>query len=214
MATIEGTTPAAYATAVPASQDISITFSHALDPATVNASSVRLESEQTGRIDVSIALLDGDRRLVHVQEYAPPKSIDPEKAQRRLEEALVAVRGVLEIGDDQLCVKVRRQQKGSAQYEKLAASGEFHEVIEGGCRFLVNLRDYLDTGLFLDHRITRGLTTACCETCPTHARVLGDLKDPSDPIHEFLKTHKVQVLKPQMATGSKVYYAGLDGSVR
>jgi len=64
------------------------------------------------------------------------------------------------------------------------------------------------------HRITRGLTTACCETCPTHARVLGDLRDPSDPIHEFLRTHKVQVLKPQMATGAKVYYAGLDGSVR
>ena len=41
-----------------------------------------------------------------------------------------------------------------------------------------------------------------------------DLKDPKDPIHEFLRTHSVQILKPQMATGSKVYYAGLDGSVR
>ena len=48
----------------------------------------------------------------------------------------------------------------------------------------------------------------------TEARVLGDLKDPKDPIHEFLRTHKVQVLKPQMATGSKTYYNGLDGSVR
>jgi hypothetical protein len=44
--------------------------------------------------------------------------------------------------------------------------------------------------------------------------MLGDLKDPLDPIHEFLRTHKVQVLKPQMATGSKTYYNGLDGSVR
>jgi Fe-S-cluster-containing dehydrogenase component len=50
--------------------------------------------------------------------------------------------------------------------------------------------------------------------CPTGARRLGDLKDPSDPIHEFLRTHMVQVLKPQMATGAKVYYADLDGSVR
>jgi Fe-S-cluster-containing dehydrogenase component len=58
------------------------------------------------------------------------------------------------------------------------------------------------------------LTTACCETCPTGARRLGDLKNPRDPIHEFLRTHKVQVLKPQMATGSKLYYSGLDGSVR
>jgi len=44
--------------------------------------------------------------------------------------------------------------------------------------------------------------------------VLADLKDPKDPIHAFLRDHKVQVLKPQMATGSKMYYNGLDGSVR
>jgi hypothetical protein len=41
-----------------------------------------------------------------------------------------------------------------------------------------------------------------------------DLKNPKDPIHEFLKTHEVQVLKPQMATGAKVFYNELDGSVR
>jgi Fe-S-cluster-containing dehydrogenase component len=64
------------------------------------------------------------------------------------------------------------------------------------------------------HRITRGLTTACCEVCPTGARMLGDLKNPNDPIHEFLRSRKVHVLKPQMATHSKAYYAGLDGSVR
>ena len=51
-------------------------------------------------------------------------------------------------------------------------------------------------------------------SCPTSARVLGDLKNPDDPIHDFLRTHKVQVLKPQMATGSKLYYSGLDGAVR
>ena len=64
------------------------------------------------------------------------------------------------------------------------------------------------------HRITKGLTTACSEVCPTGARMLGDLKDPSDPIHDFLRDNMVQVLKPQMATGAKVYYADLDGSVR
>jgi tetrathionate reductase subunit B len=58
------------------------------------------------------------------------------------------------------------------------------------------------------------LTTACGENCPTGARQLVDLKNPKDPIHEFLKTHSVQVLKPQMATGAKAYYNGLDGSVR
>ena len=83
-----------------------------------------------------------------------------------------------------------------------------------GCRFIDPRTETVDKCSLCYHRITRGLTTACCETCPTEARVLGDLKNPKDPIHEFLRTHKVQVLKPQMATGSKTYYNGLDGSVR
>jgi tetrathionate reductase subunit B len=64
------------------------------------------------------------------------------------------------------------------------------------------------------HRITQGLTTACCENCPTGARQLVDFKNPQDPVHEFLRKHKVQVLKPYMATEAKVYYNNLDGSVR
>jgi len=83
-----------------------------------------------------------------------------------------------------------------------------------GCRFIDPRSRTVDKCSLCYHRITKGLTTACCETCPTGARTLGDLKDPRDPIHEFLRTHKVQVLKPQMATGSKTYYNGLDASVR
>lgn len=83
-----------------------------------------------------------------------------------------------------------------------------------GCRFIDPRTNTVDKCDLCYHRITRGLTTACCEVCPTAARMLGDLKDPHDPIHAFLKGKKVQVLKPQMATGSKTYYAGLDGSVR
>jgi len=83
-----------------------------------------------------------------------------------------------------------------------------------GCRFIDPRTHTVDKCNFCYHRITRGLTTACCETCPTGTRVLADLKDPKDPIHAFLRDHKVQVLKPQMATGSKVFYNGLDGSVR
>jgi len=83
-----------------------------------------------------------------------------------------------------------------------------------GCRFIDPRTETVDKCSLCYHRITRGLTTACCETCPTGARQLADLKDPNDPIHEFLRTHKVQVLKPQMATGSKTYYNGLDGTVR
>ena len=83
-----------------------------------------------------------------------------------------------------------------------------------GCRFIDPRTHTVDKCSLCYHRITKGLTTACCEVCPTGARALGDLKDPDDPIHEFLRTNMVHVLKPQMATGAKVYYADLDGSVR
>jgi tetrathionate reductase subunit B len=83
-----------------------------------------------------------------------------------------------------------------------------------GCRFIHPERKTAQKCTLCYHRITKGLTTACCEACPTAARQLADLKNPKDPIHEFLKTHSVQVLKPHMATGAKVFYNGLDGSVR
>jgi len=83
-----------------------------------------------------------------------------------------------------------------------------------GCRYIHPTKHVADKCTLCYHRITKGLTTACVENCPTGARQLANLKDPKDPIHEFLKTHDVQVLKPQMATGSKAFYYGLDGSVR
>ncbi len=83
-----------------------------------------------------------------------------------------------------------------------------------GCRFIDPRTHTVDKCTLCYHRITKGLTTACCEACPTGARMLVDLKNPDDPIHEFLRSNKVQILKPQMATGAKVYYNGLDGSVR
>lgn len=83
-----------------------------------------------------------------------------------------------------------------------------------GCRYIDPRTDVVDKCNLCYHRITKGLTTACCEVCPTGARQLVDLKDPEDPVHEWLRTHKVQVLKPHMATQSKVFYNGLDGSVR
>jgi Fe-S-cluster-containing dehydrogenase component len=83
-----------------------------------------------------------------------------------------------------------------------------------GCRFIDPRTNTVDKCSLCYHRITKGLTTACCETCPTGARQLGDLKDPYDPIHALLRNNAVQVLKPQLATGAKLYYKGLDGSVR
>ncbi len=83
-----------------------------------------------------------------------------------------------------------------------------------GCRYLHPERQTADKCTLCYHRITKGLVTACVEACPTGARQLADLKNPNDPVHEFLRDNKVQVLKPQMATGAKVYYKDLDVAVR
>jgi len=94
---------------------------------------------------------------VHLQEYHAPKSIDPKKAAERLRDVLDALSQALDIAPDRIHLKVRQQQKGKQQYQKQAKRGLLKEVREGNCRFLVNLTDYLDTGLFLDHRPTRRL---------------------------------------------------------
>jgi 23S rRNA (guanine2445-N2)-methyltransferase / 23S rRNA (guanine2069-N7)-methyltransferase len=94
---------------------------------------------------------------VHLQEYRAPKQIDEHKAAQRYKDVVAAIPQVLEIAPDKIHQKVRQQQKGAQQYEKQAKRGIFKEVQEGNCRFLVNLSDYLDTGLFLDHRPTRQL---------------------------------------------------------
>jgi 23S rRNA (guanine2445-N2)-methyltransferase / 23S rRNA (guanine2069-N7)-methyltransferase len=101
--------------------------------------------------------VDWYEQWAQVQEYAPPKSVDPDKARQRLEEALAVIPAVLGIAPERIFVKVRQRQKGAAQYEKMGESGRFHEVHEHGAVFLLNFTDYLDTGLFLDHRPTRAL---------------------------------------------------------
>ncbi|HEY5529287.1 MAG TPA: class I SAM-dependent methyltransferase, partial [Thermoleophilia bacterium] len=93
----------------------------------------------------------------HVQEYAPPRTVDPVHARRRIKEVMVAVPEVLGIPSARVVLKVRRQQRGAEQYQKVDERGKYVEAREGGLRFLVNLTDYLDTGLFLDHRLTRAL---------------------------------------------------------
>lgn len=91
----------------------------------------------------------------HVQEYAAPKTIDPQKSQDRLNHILNAIPSVLNIPSDHIVVKQRRQQKDHSQYEKLSTKSEYITIEEGACKLLVNLHDYLDTGLFLDHRPMR-----------------------------------------------------------
>lgn len=92
---------------------------------------------------------------LHVQEYAPPKSVDAIRAQERLDAVLAAAPAALGVAPDHVVLKVRERQRGLRQYEKRDARRERLQVREGAAVLLVNLHDYLDTGLFLDHRPTR-----------------------------------------------------------
>ena len=92
---------------------------------------------------------------MNVQEYQSPKSVDQQKADSRLVSLLAEIPSVLNVPKAQVLLKIRRKQRNTDQYEKQAESGVFHEIIEGGCRLLVNFDDYLDTGIFLDHRPIR-----------------------------------------------------------
>ena len=87
---------------------------------------------------------------------APPAGADDERA-----ELLAArVAAALGVPDDRLHLKRRAKAPGGTQYERFARGGDEIEVHEGGLRLLVNLTDFVDTGLFLDHRITRRLVAA------------------------------------------------------
>lgn len=90
-----------------------------------------------------------------LQEYAPPASIPAQKAELRSLEVVQTTPITLGIPANNVVIKTRRQQKGSAQYEKINETQNTMVVQEGKARLQVNLHDYLDTGLFLDNRLLR-----------------------------------------------------------
>ncbi len=92
---------------------------------------------------------------VVVQEYAAPKNIPQHKTIRRLHEILSVLPSIMQVEPEKIVLKVREIKKGKSQYEKVGAEASFLTVHENGAKFRVNLHDYLDTGLFLDHRDTR-----------------------------------------------------------
>ncbi|MDU3077093.1 MAG: bifunctional 23S rRNA (guanine(2069)-N(7))-methyltransferase RlmK/23S rRNA (guanine(2445)-N(2))-methyltransferase RlmL, partial [Mixta calida] len=123
---------------------------------------------------------------VVIQEYAPPKTIDALKARQRLFDVISATLTVLELPANRLVLKTREKQKGKSQYQKLGEKGEYFEVREFNARFWVNLTDYLDTGLFIDHRLAR--------------RMLGQMSKGKDFLNLFAYT------------GSASVHAGLGGA--
>ena len=98
--------------------------------------------------------VEGGEWLV-VNEYAAPKTVDKSSAKKRLYEALSVLPNVFDLSVDNIIFKIREKQKGSSQYEKLDENKQFFTVVENGVKLRVNFTDYLDTGLFLDHRDVR-----------------------------------------------------------
>jgi 23S rRNA (guanine2445-N2)-methyltransferase / 23S rRNA (guanine2069-N7)-methyltransferase len=94
---------------------------------------------------------------VHVQEYEPPRSVDAVKAFVRLNDAVKVISRVLDVDKKHIILKTRKKQSGAGQYGRQDVAGETVIAHENGLKFKLNLRDYLDTGLFLDHRLTRKL---------------------------------------------------------
>ncbi len=90
-----------------------------------------------------------------IQEYEAPATIDPKKAKLRTQELVTICQHEFGVDDDHLFYKTRVRQRGDAQYERVENTRHFHLVTEGAATLWVNLEDYLDTGLFLDHRPMR-----------------------------------------------------------
>ena len=103
----------------------------------------------------AIDLYGNDERWAYVQEYAAPATVAQDAARSRRDEVLAVLPEVLRLPEERVVLRVRRRQRGGEQYEKVGEEQQFHIVREGIYRFLVNFTDYLDTGLFLDHRLTR-----------------------------------------------------------
>jgi len=96
------------------------------------------------------------QRFVHIAEYQAPKKVDPEKAAMRYADALAVLPFALAVEPCNVFGKVRRRDKGGAQYADKRQPFVCYSQ-EGGHKFELDLNGYLDTGLFLDHRVTRGM---------------------------------------------------------
>ncbi|HSY04704.1 MAG TPA: bifunctional 23S rRNA (guanine(2069)-N(7))-methyltransferase RlmK/23S rRNA (guanine(2445)-N(2))-methyltransferase RlmL [Steroidobacteraceae bacterium] len=99
---------------------------------------------------------------LYVQEYAAPAEIPLDAVRQRRGEVLAVLPDVTAIDPRCMRVRTRRRTRRGEQYDQQARRGQFQPVSEGGLNFLVNFDDYLDTGLFLDQRLTRARLRELC----------------------------------------------------
>jgi 23S rRNA (guanine2445-N2)-methyltransferase / 23S rRNA (guanine2069-N7)-methyltransferase len=100
-------------------------------------------------------VIEPQESWLYVQEYAAPAEIEREAVQRRRAEVLASLPEVTGVPAERSRLRTRRRTRRGEQYVKVGEQSRFHTVLEGGLRLRVNFDDYLDTGVFLDHRMTR-----------------------------------------------------------
>ncbi|MGJ8669492.1 MAG: bifunctional 23S rRNA (guanine(2069)-N(7))-methyltransferase RlmK/23S rRNA (guanine(2445)-N(2))-methyltransferase RlmL [Oceanococcus sp.] len=128
-----------------------------------NVSCYRLYDADLPNFAAAVDIYHSDQLWAVIQEYAPPDDLPTQVAEQRLQQIVLAVQEVLELPAAQVELKQRQRQRGLQQYEKLNQRGKYHTVQEAGLKLMVNFSDYLDTGLFLDHRDVRAELGALAE---------------------------------------------------
>lgn len=124
-----------------------------------NTNSFRIYDREIGKYPLAIDYYDG-RYCVH---YFSPYRDDDEPPEELVEEVVSSLRSLLGADPEQIFWRSRIRRRKEEQYEKTGEQGEFFTVLEYGVKFRVNLVDYLDTGLFLDHRETRRMVASFCK---------------------------------------------------
>lgn len=103
---------------------------------------------------------------IYVAEYLRRHGMEDEEHEVWLDGCLDTMAKILETDKEKIFVRQRKRMShrtSGAQYEKMNTESHFFNVEENGLKFRVNLTDYLDTGLFLDHRITRQMVREECQ---------------------------------------------------
>jgi 23S rRNA (guanine2445-N2)-methyltransferase / 23S rRNA (guanine2069-N7)-methyltransferase len=142
--------------------------------------------DYSAAIDLYTSADSPEERWICIQEYEAPETIDPVKAKFRTRELVTICQAQFEVDDAHLIYKTRSRQRGESQYQRVENTENFHLVSEGSAKLWVNFEDYLDTGLFLDHR-------------PIRLKIAGESKD-----KDFLNLFAY--------TGAATVHAGLGGA--
>ena len=115
----------------------------------------RLYDRDLPEAPLAIDFFEG--KWLHISEYDRPDNRTPGQHRLWLDKMAATAAEILSVPSENVFLKRRTRQRGEYQYEKLRETGKVYPVHEGGLTFLCNMTDYLDVGLFLDHRQTRDM---------------------------------------------------------